>query len=102
MNECDILIGIFWKRFGTPTNGADSGTEHEILLAYDVWKKKKQPHIMVYFNQQSPPTLTEIDPKQLERVQRCNFSAVNDIGAGAKQVSWFLANPLYSSLPQPL
>jgi hypothetical protein len=27
--DCDILIGIFWKRFGTPTANAKSGTEHE-------------------------------------------------------------------------
>ena len=26
--ECDVLIGIFWKRFGTPTDESLSGTEH--------------------------------------------------------------------------
>ena len=30
IEECDILLGIFWKRFGTPTKEALSGTEHEI------------------------------------------------------------------------
>src|ERR1700750_620430 len=24
--DCDILVGIFWKRFGTPTLDANSGT----------------------------------------------------------------------------
>ena len=34
IDACDVLIGIFWKRFGTPTRDAQSGTEHEILTAY--------------------------------------------------------------------
>ncbi len=33
IEECDILLGIFWKRFGTPTGDARSGTEHEIRHA---------------------------------------------------------------------
>jgi formylglycine-generating enzyme required for sulfatase activity len=49
--ECDIVIGIFWKRFGTPVKDADSGTEHEFRTAYESWKKTKRPHVMMYFNQ---------------------------------------------------
>ena len=55
IEDCDILIGIFWGRFGTPTKDAQSGTEYEIRTAYQAWKKKQHPHIMVYFNQ-SPYT----------------------------------------------
>ncbi|MBZ5582811.1 MAG: SpoIIE family protein phosphatase [Acidobacteriia bacterium] len=46
----DILIGIFWKRFGTPVPGAQSGTEHEFRLAYDAWKRQGRPQVMMYFN----------------------------------------------------
>jgi formylglycine-generating enzyme required for sulfatase activity len=49
--ECDIVIGIFWKRFGTPVKDADSGTEHEFRTAYESWKKTNRPHVMMYFNQ---------------------------------------------------
>src|SRR5450755_4674807 len=28
--DSDVVIGIFWKRFGTPTGDAQSGTEHEL------------------------------------------------------------------------
>ncbi len=31
IEDCDVLLGIFWKRFGTPTTEAGSGTEHEFL-----------------------------------------------------------------------
>lgn len=50
IEDCDVLIGIFWRRFGTPTMDTKSGTEHEILVACEAWKEKGRPQIMVYFN----------------------------------------------------
>lgn len=49
IDDCDVLIGIFWKRFGKPTKSAGSGTEHEFLTAYKAWEKNKRPQIMMYF-----------------------------------------------------
>ncbi len=51
IEECDLLIGIFWKRFGTPVADAESGTAHELGKAYKAWKTQGRPQIMVYFNQ---------------------------------------------------
>jgi tetratricopeptide (TPR) repeat protein len=51
IEDCDILMGIFWRRFGTPVTDAKSGTEHEFRLAYEAWKKNRKPQIMVYFSQ---------------------------------------------------
>jgi hypothetical protein len=50
IEECDVLIGIFWKRFGTPTLESQSGTEHEFQRAYTTWQQQQRPHIMMYFN----------------------------------------------------
>jgi diguanylate cyclase (GGDEF)-like protein len=63
IEDCDVLIGIFWKRFGTPTKDARSGTEHEIQRAYSAWKQKGRPQIMVYFNQRAyaPKSKEETD-----------------------------------------
>lgn len=63
INECDILIGIFWKRFGTPVSDFNSGTEHEFRIAYEAWKQYKRPQIMVYFNEDAynPKTSTEAE-----------------------------------------
>jgi hypothetical protein len=39
IEECDAVIAIFWKRFGTQLAGtADSGTAHEIGAAMESWK----------------------------------------------------------------
>jgi hypothetical protein len=63
IEECDILIGIFWKRFGTPVKDAISGTEHEFRRGYEAWQRTGRPHIMVYFNQRpyAPKTREETD-----------------------------------------
>ncbi|MFN0087536.1 MAG: hypothetical protein ACKVX9_19255 [Blastocatellia bacterium] len=76
IDDCEIMVGIFWKRFGTPTKDAGSGTEHELLRAYDGWKRSqgKRPHIMVYFKTEpySPKSKDETDQwgKVLEFKQR--------------------------------
>ncbi len=65
IEDCDILIGIFWTRFGTPVSSdGKTGTEHEIHTAYEAWKKKQSPQIMVYFNQK-PYT-----PKRKEEIEQ--------------------------------
>src|SRR5262249_31066889 len=63
IEDCDVLLGIFWKRFGTPTAEAGSGTEHEFLRAYEAWRQHGRPQIMVYFNQEAatPKTKAETD-----------------------------------------
>ena len=63
IDDCDILLGIFWKRFGTPTRDAGSGTEHEFLRAYAAWQRQGHPQIMMYFNQRAatPKTKAETD-----------------------------------------
>lgn len=66
--ECDVLIGIFWKRFGTPTKEAKSGTEHEFRRAYEAWKQHQCPQIMVYFNQKPYTAKTKEDIDQWGKV----------------------------------
>jgi hypothetical protein len=70
IKESDILVGIFWKRFGTPVKDALSGTEHEIKTAYECWKKNSRPQIMLYFRQDgySPSTIDE--QEQFEQIKR--------------------------------
>jgi hypothetical protein len=49
IDSADILLAIFWTRFGTPVPGADSGTQHEIMRAIDAWRVAGRPQVMVYF-----------------------------------------------------
>jgi hypothetical protein len=63
IEDCDLLLGIFWRRFGTPTKDAGSGTDHEFKLGYQAWQNKGRPQLMVYFNQKAytPKSKEETD-----------------------------------------
>lgn len=69
-DDYDIFVGILWKKFGTPTGRAASGTEEEFNRAYE--RHKQDPgrlRIMFYFRT-SPVDLEQIDPEQLALVKR--------------------------------
>lgn len=68
IEDCDLLVGIFWKRFGTPVVGADSGTEHEFKVAYKSWRATGKPQIMIYFNQKPYMPNSKADTEQQARV----------------------------------
>jgi hypothetical protein len=68
IEEADLLIGIFWKWFGTPVNDAESGTEHEFKRAYESWQRKRSPQIMVYFKQKAYWPKSRVETDQWGRV----------------------------------
>jgi hypothetical protein len=55
VDDCDLLVGIFWTRLGSPTGAADSGTLEEIERVGKAGKP-----IMLYFSK------VEIDPDKIE------------------------------------
>lgn len=59
--EYDIFIGVLWKKFGTPTSCAGSGTEEEFLEAYKLFREEPENlRIMFYFKE------SKIDQKGLD------------------------------------
>ncbi len=75
-SDYNIFVGIMWKKFGTPTNRADSGTEEEFLNAYKQWEKNNDLNIMFYFNKQAIE-LDDIDPEQLKKVREFSKKIAN-------------------------
>jgi hypothetical protein len=63
VDHCDLLVGIFWTRIGTPTGSADSGTLEEIERVANAGRP-----VMLYFsNAKQDPE--EIDPEQLRQLR---------------------------------
>lgn len=62
-DEYDILLGIIWKKIGTPTKRDRSGTIEEINRALDLSKE-----LLLYFNISAPDNLSMIDTSELEKV----------------------------------
>src|SRR5262249_48282808 len=55
-----------WKRLGTRTKRAPSGTVEEFQRAYELWKKRPQIQIMFYFNRTPVPP----EEKELEQLRK--------------------------------
>lgn len=66
-SDYQIFVGVMWKKFGSPTKRTGSGTEEEFKLAYDRHEKKKDIHIMFYFN--SAPIPQDADLVQAQKVK---------------------------------
>lgn len=63
LKNCDLLVGVFWTRLGTPTGKADSGTVEEIDEHLDAGKP-----VMIYFSAK-PVVPQSIDGEQFEAVK---------------------------------
>lgn len=63
VDHCDLLVGIFWTRIGSPTGAAESGTIEEIERV----AKQGKP-VMLYFSQ-SRQNPDNIDLDQLKRLR---------------------------------
>lgn len=68
IENCDLLVGIFWKHFGTPTPDGTTGTEHEFQTAYASWKRTGRPQIMMYFNEKAYTPKSPAEAEQWGRV----------------------------------
>lgn len=70
IQQSDIVIGIFWKRFGTPVSDANSGTEHELRLALAESQRTQRhlPVVMLYFKTEAFSPRTVDDIEQMKRV----------------------------------
>ena len=51
LDEADIVVVIFWNRFGTYTQTGATGTEEEVVRSMERWKRIGRPQVMMYFCQ---------------------------------------------------
>jgi anti-sigma regulatory factor (Ser/Thr protein kinase) len=63
----DIVIAMFWRRLGTPTHRAPSGTAEELQRALDAWRASRSIDVMVYFST-APYSPTRDDLAQLRHL----------------------------------
>lgn len=63
LNDCDLLVGVFWTRIGTPTGDYESGTAEEIHEHIKAGKPA-----MIYFSQ-APASLDSVDSTQYSKLK---------------------------------
>jgi 8-oxo-dGTP pyrophosphatase MutT (NUDIX family) len=64
LDDCDVVVGIFWSRFGSPTGTTSSGTESEIRRSIAAGKQ-----VLVYFADRPLPPSKQ-DPTQYQRIRK--------------------------------
>jgi hypothetical protein len=79
IGQVDIFVGIMWRRFGTPTGVAGSGTEEEFEHALRSWHRSRQPRMLIYFSRASsePPGTVE-EATQLLKVTQFRERVENE------------------------
>lgn len=77
VNGCDMLIGVFWTRLGSPTGVSDSGTVEEI----EHFIKAGKP-VMLYFSGRKVD-ITTLDLSQIEKLRdfQKNMQKIGLIGS---------------------
>ncbi len=84
----DLFVGIMWKRFGTPTGVAESGTEEEFQRAYARWERNQALALMFFFSQKKvPPAASRQDLEQQTKVLGFKESLAG------KALTWSYKNP---------
>jgi len=63
----DIVIGIFWSRFGSPTGAADSGTEEEIRRSIGMGKK-----VLLYFSDRPLPP-SKLNKEEYNKIKKFKY-----------------------------
>jgi hypothetical protein len=67
-DQYDIFVGVMWKRFGSATKRAASGTEEEFLRALEIFHTKSKPIKILFYFSQSPIQPKEIDVERLQKI----------------------------------
>jgi hypothetical protein len=63
LDEADVVVVIFWNRFGLTTQTGTTGTEGEVLRSLERWNKMGRPQVMMYFCQRP----ARLDREELEQ-----------------------------------
>lgn len=94
LNDCDLLVAIFWTRLGTPTGAAPSGTVEEIEEHLATGKPT-----LIYFSS-APVRLDSVDQDQYDALvafkascqQRGLIEEYDDLAAFGEKFSRHLAH----------
>jgi Domain of unknown function (DUF4062) len=69
-DEYDIFIGLLWKKFGTKTENAKSGTEEEFMRAFNRFQNNPNSlQVMFYFKQAVPKSMKELNANELLKIE---------------------------------
>jgi len=99
-DACDLVVAVFWSRFGTPTGRAASGTEEEIRRGI----KQRKP-VLVYFSDRPSPGQKPVEHSRIEKFkrrfgQKALFGSYNSVSSFEAALRNHLASTMHELLKQ--
>lgn len=79
-DEYDVLLGIMWGQFGSPTNRAESGTEEEFNRAYSRLKSSPGSVEIMFYFKEAGIAPSKMVPEQLAKVQEFKKLIASEYG----------------------
>lgn len=70
IENSDIFIGLFYLRFGTPTQSSESGTIHEIKQAIDAFENKGTPEVKLFFKKPTNSVLNKLNEDEFNQYRK--------------------------------
>lgn len=68
IDECDIFVSIFHKRFSADAGKRKPGSLEEFMSAYDLWKTLRKPYFMFYFKELKIASMDDLKDPQINDV----------------------------------
>ena len=99
VDECDLFVGLLYKRWGTPTGDFSSGFEEEFVRAEQRRLETRRPEIAVFFK-----TLTDADEaaggEDLDRIrqfkesvsQKLTYRPIRDLAQWENELTILFTN----------
>ena len=100
-DACDVVVALFWSRFGTPTGRANSGTEEEIRRGIRQGKK-----VLVYFSDRPIPQRekrkddVQIDQFKRRFGQKAIYWVYSDLQRFEKAFRGHIANTMHDLIKE--
>jgi hypothetical protein len=97
-DACDLVVAIFWSRFGTRTGRAPSGTAEEIQRGI-----KQQKPVLVYFSDRPTPGAKKLEHSRIERFksrfgQKAIYWVYSDLDSFERALRNHLASTMHDLL----
>jgi hypothetical protein len=70
LDQADVVVVVFWNRFGLQTQDGRTGTESEVMRSLERWNQVGRPQVMMYFCQR--PALLDVEGLE-QRAKVLNF-----------------------------
>jgi hypothetical protein len=70
VRECDIFIGVIWKKWGTSTGEYSCGFEEEFNIVLERWRQTQIPEVWIYIKNVDEAALLEEEQGGYQKVKK--------------------------------